>query len=305
MKILYLGDTGLVSRVLRQGLVEELGPDAISETVPAAEADLVVLGFREVDLKIARQTIKKLVVVDGSDSTDLWTDTIEALEPDVYFKTALYAGPFPQGVAAIPLPMVVPLLMAVPVDPPPAPTGDFHHALVPKNIDVLFLGGFFWCPIGLRRRGNVTLDSRWRDGLKERLEREAKASFSFLCLDTAFEFMSREKLDLIQRAKIVVCVGDRGVEPLQTYETLFCPETLLVRERIPVAGAHAPVDGVHCAMFDTKDGSDYEELVRVVRRYLQRDDERLLLARRGNALLREHHTARARARQFLKAVFDG
>jgi hypothetical protein len=85
-----------------------------------------------------------------------------------------------------------------------------------------------------------------------------------------------------------------GTDP--HYEILSCPGTMLVRERISVITPHPLIDRVHCAMFD---GRDHDEVVRVIRHHLDREDERQRVAAAGNAFLREHYTPRPRARQLL------
>lgn len=244
--------------------------------------------------RVGRSALRKLALVDGEDYTATRWDLIERFRPDVYFKLSMVPSPFEVwatekarvegSVRVVPFPLACPTA-------PMAPE--------PKTIDVAFLGGNYWRPAALRREGVVWTgpsEREYKAALDARLSREFR---SYLGSVKERPIPHGEFMSLLNRSRIAICVGGHGIEPMRTYEILACHETMLVRERIPVIAPHPLVEGVHCAMFDTKDGFDHEEVVHVVRRHLDDEDRRVRIAKAGNALLRERYTPRARARQLL------
>lgn len=259
------------------------------------EFDLVVLasprayGIADLDRLIARVgrgALNQLVHVDGEDYTAVRWDLVERFCPSVYFKLSLVEHPVDaysahKG-AASSVVRLIPFPLASPLEIPP----------VDKDIDVAFLGGGNWQP---RRVENVpAVGPPAKPALDERLAREFGSKF--VGGHRGYDAF----ISTINRAKIAVSVGGSGMEPMRTYEILSCPGTLLARERIQVITPYPLVDGVNHAAFD---GTSHDDIVRVLRQYLDDEPARVRVAAEGNALLKAHYTPRARARQLLEEAF--
>jgi hypothetical protein len=244
--------------------------------------------------RVGRAGLRKFAIVDGEDYTTVRWDFVGRYKPDVYFKLSTVPEPFevyPAEKARLEASTkVVPFPLASPIEP---------MAMVEKDVDVAFLGGNYWRPAALRREGVAWTGPSEREYKAALDARLAKEFSSYMGSVKERPIAHAEFMAILNRSKVAVCVGGYGIEPMRTYEILSCHETLLVRERIPVIAPHPLVDGVHCAMFDTKDGFDHEEIVRVIRHQLAHEDERRRVAVAGNVLLKEHYTPRARARQLL------
>lgn len=279
--------------------------DAVADQIHTF--DLVVLASPRVDNaaalqrildRVGRAALRRFVIVDGEDYTTVRWDLVERFRPDVYFKLSMVPEPFevyPDLKARLaPTTRVVPFPLASPTEP---------LSPVAKEIDVAFLGGNYWRPARLRSEGVPWAgrpESEYKAGLDARLRREF-SSYAGSVKEVPIahgEFMS-----ILNRSRAAVCVGGYGIEPMRTYEILSCWDTMLVRERIPVIAPHPLVEGTHCAMFDTKDGFDHDEVVRVIRHYLDHEDERQRVAAAGHELLVEHYTPRVRAKQLLTEAF--
>lgn len=259
------------------------------------EFDLVILAspraYNTADLtrlisRVGRAVIKKLVHVDGEDYTAIRWDLVEQFHPSVYFKLSAVEHPLEVYHAAKAkmerLVRIVPFPQASPL-PCPNP--------VTKDIDVVFFGGGNWQPY--RREGVQPTGPSQRLMLETRLRREF-ASFAGGYVGHV------EYMVALNRAKVAVCVGGAGIEPLRTYEILSCPGTLLARERIQVISPYPLLDGINHVGFD---GTNQDDIVRVVREALADEPRRTTLASEGNRLLREHYTPLARARQLLEESF--
>lgn len=258
------------------------------------EFDLVVLAspraysIRDLDRLIARvgrQSLKRLAHVDGEDYTAVRWDLVERFRPSAYFKLSLTEHPvdayaaFKAGASAVV--RLVPFPLASPLEIQP----------VEKDIDVVFLGGGNWQP---RRVENVpAVGPPAKPALDVRLAQEFS---SFVGGFRGYD----DFIATLNRAKIAVSVGGSGMEPMRTYEILSCPGTLLARERIRVITPYPFVDGVNHAAFD---GTSHDDIVRVLRQYLNDEPLRLRVAAEGNVLLKTHYTPRARAQQLLEEAF--
>jgi hypothetical protein len=259
------------------------------------EFDLVILSspraFNVRDLghlisRVGRGAIKRLVHVDGEDYTTVRWDLVEQFRPSVYFKLSMVEHPVEfyldakarvqHTVRVVSFPQATPL-------PSPAP--------VEKDLDVVFFGGGAWQPH--RQEGVQPTEPSQRPVLEALLRRE------FHRFEGGYTGHA-QYMAALNRAKMAVCVGGSGIEPLRTYEILSCPGTLLVRERIPVIAPYPLIDGVNHAAFD---GTNLDDAVRVIRRYLDDEPERARIASEGNRLLQEHYTPRARAKQLLEEAF--
>lgn len=259
------------------------------------EFDLVVLSspraFNVRDLghlisRVGRGAIKRLVHIDGEDYTTVRWDLVEQFRPSVYFKLSFVPEPVEYYLDAkarvIGSVRVVPFPQAAPL-PSPAP--------VTKDLDVVFFGGGAWQPH--RREGVQPTEPPQRPVLEARLRQEF-ASF-------AGGYVGHEEyMATLNRAKVAVCVGGSGIEPLRTYEILSNPGTLLARERIPVISPYPLLDGVNHVAFD---GTNQDDIVRVVREVLADEPRRARIAAEGNRLLKDHYTPRARAKQLLEEAF--
>ena len=255
------------------------------------EFDLVVLASpraynvaalaRLID-RVGRAALRNLVLVDGEDYTTVRWDLVDQFRPSVVFKLSTVAEPYEvyheQKARLSPTTKVVAFPLASPfvgIQP------------VEKTLDVAFLGGSNWRTV---RQEGVPASPVAKAALESRLAREF-SSFIGGTLPHA-EYMAT-----LNRAKVAICVGGSGIEPMRTYEILACPGTLLVRERISVLSPFPFIDGLNHAAFD---GASHDDVVRVVRSYLEREPARARLAAAGNDFLRAHFTPRARARQLLK-----
>ena len=214
-----------------------------------------------------------VVMVDGEDYEEIRWDLIERVQPKVYFKRELV--PEPRAIWVLEERRVrqkqkelkiLPLPFASPIPPRPS---------VPKDIDVLFLGGGTW-------PGRTEVCQALQRELGPRFVGGAGVTLSY-----------EDYLDRIARARMAVSVRGHGRDTLRYWE-IPSFDTLLVADRSPLLRPHPFEDGVHAALFDGP-----EELVRKVRRYLDDEDERQRVTNRGFLHLREHHTACARARQLL------
>jgi hypothetical protein len=286
--------------------VQSSGPwteDAVADHI--GDFDLVVLASpREKNAlaldrligRVGRGRLRRFAMVDGEDYTTIRWDIVGRFQPDVYFKLSTVPEPFevyPDKARLEASTKVVPFPLASPIEP---------MAMVDKDLDVAFLGGNYWRPASLRREGVAWTGpsaGEYKAALDTRL---AKEFSSYVGSVKERPIAHAEFMTLLNRSKVAVCVGGHGIEPMRTYEILSCHETMLVRERIPVIAPHPLVDGEHCAMFDTKDGFDHEEIVRVIRHHLAHEEDRRRIATAGNALLKEHYTPRARARQLLREM---
>jgi Glycosyl transferases group 1 len=223
-----------------------------------------------------RQSIPRLVVMDGEDYSAIRWDVIERYKPSVYFKLTM-TEPVDVARAASNKVRLVPLQLATPI---------VDLAPVVKDIDVAFFGGNNWRP---RRSDPVYGTGHYKKELERRLAKEFPNFIG--------GYMHwPQYVATLNRAKIAVSVGGSGLEPLRTFEILGCQGTMLARERIQIVGPHPLVDGVHQAAFD---GTNHDDIVRVIRHYLDHEEERQRIAAAGYALVQEHYTPRARARQLL------
>jgi Glycosyl transferases group 1 len=230
---------------------------------------------------------RRLVMTDGEDYTTVRWDVVERFRPSVYFKLSLVESPLEfyldskarvaHTVRVVPFPQAAPL-------PSPAP--------VPKDLDVVFYGGGNWQP---HRRENVQPTEP-----SQRPVLEAKLRAEFPAFAGGHNLGHDEYMATLNRAKVAVCVGGSGIEPLRTYEILSCPGTLLAREKIPVISPYPLVDGVNHVAFD---GTSMDDIVRVVRQALEDEPRRERIAAEGNRLLQEHYTPQARAKQLLEESF--
>jgi hypothetical protein len=232
---------------------------------------------------VGRGALRKLVLVDGEDYTATRWDYVERLRPSVYFKLSMVPKPFEvyhdAKARMAGQTRIVPFPLATPLGELPA---------VDKTIDVVFFGGRNWRS---KRQEGVPVGPPESEPLKARLAAEFPGFVGgFLGYD--------EYLATTNRAKIAVCVGGSGVEPMRTYEILSCPGTLLVRERIEVIAPYPLVDGVHYVGFDGPD-----DLPDVIRRCLADEPMRARVAATGNQLLRDRYTPLARGRQLLEESF--
>ena len=266
--------------------------------VLASPREQNVLALQRIIDRVGRGALRRFVIVDGEDYTSVRWDLVERFRPDVYFKLSMVPEHlvfelYPElKVRLAPHTKVVAFPLACPTKP---------LEPVSKDIDVSFLGGSHWHPASLRKEGvewRGPSATQYRAALIDRLSKEFPSFVGSVANIEYDKFMS-----LLNRSKVAVCVGGHGIEPFRTYEILSCPETLLCRERIPVIAPHPLVEGIHCAMFDTGDGFDHEEIVSKIRYYLDHDQVRIEVAQAGNALAQEHYTLKARVRQLLGEVF--
>lgn len=261
------------------------------------EFDAVVLASpraynvpRAVDLvrRVGRRAVPKLVVVDGEDYSTVRWDVVDALRPDVYFKTTFVPEPFEvyrdlkrklaPSTRVVPLPLVTTLQKDI------APAS--------KDVDFAFLGGNNW---KWNRKEGVAVEGR-----TDKADLEAVLAREFPNRKIVLGNLPYEDyLSALARSRIAISVGGCGAGSIRTYEMMAAPDTLVLRERDPSIRPHPLVGGVNCVDFSTE-----EELLAALRRYLDpaHEAERSAIAQCGNALIREHYTPRARAQDFLSEI---
>jgi hypothetical protein len=263
--------------------------DEVAERI--REFDLVVLAspraynaqaLTQLIERVGRDRLPRLVQMDGEDYTAVRWDYVERFRPHVYFKTSMVKRPYEVYLAekerTSGQTRVVSFPLASAIRAAPA---------LPKTLDVVFLGGGNWHPG--RQEGVPLTQPCQKPFLEARLAQEFPG---FIGGYLPYE----ECIATLCRARIAVCVGGHGVTALRAYEILSCPGTLLARERNDHVVPHPMVDGVHEVSFD---GGDFDDIVRVLRKYLQDEPARARIAAAGNALQLQHYTPRARARQLL------
>lgn len=256
------------------------------------EFDLVIIASPKnetIDLvehlfsNINRNAIQRLVLTDGEDYSQVRWDLVERFAPSAYFKVSTTANPWPQfleekkriehTVRLIPFAMATTI-----IEPPPLPT---------KDVDISILGGNHF--YGVRREG-VVEDRPIQKPIYEQRLRDEFPGRHLITGNLPYD----EFVDVLARSRIYVGLGGHGIEPLRTYQAMSCKDTMLVRwdcrHIAPVSLTH----NLYCATFTTID-----EMVSLVRHYLDHDEERLNIARAGNELLRAHYTPRARARHLI------
>jgi hypothetical protein len=230
---------------------------------------------------VGRGAIRRLVLLDGEDYTAVRWDLVERFRPNVYFKLSMVKDPYEVYIGEkarvvgttrlLPIPLASPLGELLPLS---------------KETDVVFFGGGSWRPV---RQEGVPAGPSPRAALEQRLRREFQ-SFKGGVLEY------NEYVSELCKAKIAVCVGGSGLEPLRTFEILSCPSTLLMRERIAVISPCPFVEGSDHVGFD---GTDPDDLIRNIKYYLDNELERQRIATVGNLYLRTHHTPRARGQYLL------
>jgi hypothetical protein len=256
----------------------ELTLDEIAASI--GSFDLVVLAsprkynraaLSQLISKVGRHSMRRLVMMDGEDYSEIRWDFVQEFSPSVYFKRELLPNPpdihssqrqrMQGSVRVVPFPFA----SVVPVFPPK-----------PKDIDVMFLGG------GTSPARQAAVDAL-RAEFGDRLYGGVNQHLSY-----------SDYLDVINRSKIAICVRGFGYDTLRFWE-IPSLETMMVSDRIPLIKPFPFEDGVHINYFDNS-----EHLVRVVQRWLGDEAGRQQIAKAGNQWLRQHHTGRARAKQLLE-----
>ncbi len=146
----------------------------------------------------------------------------------------------------------------------------------PRDRDVFWAGHRHF---GLRRL--------YLDYLEERLGRS---------FDQIYE--PEEYAEALGRARIGLDFYGLGYDTVRYYE-LAAHGCMLLAERKPIVIPNNFRDGVHAVLFD-----DLPDLEAKLRYYLEHEDEAAAIARAGHAHMRRHHTASARAKQFLARLHD-
>jgi hypothetical protein len=222
--------------------------------------------------RVGRQAIKRLVVIDGQDSTLFseghhQTYHTDKFAPSVYFKRELLADvPRQLGSAR-----VLPCPFAAYCTPLPSPE---PPASVARDIDVVLLQG-----------GNFHAG---RGPYDDAVKRASSNSVTGYVPYGAY-------LPTLARAKISIVLRGHGWDTVRFWETASCEGTLLACDRQPIVRPHPFVDGEHCVEF-----SSPTELESRLRELLNDEPRRARIAAAGYDWLHTHHTARARARYILE-----
>lgn len=218
--------------------------------------------------------LPNIVMLDGEDYTTIRWDLVERFQPRVYFKLSAVARPHEVYHAAK-------ARMANKTRVVPFPLGSPLEAVepLPKDLDVAFLGG-----------------NNWRKGDRAALAARLECEFGAVTKQLGYG----EYIETLRRARVAVCVGGHGLEPLRTFETLACPGTLLLRERIDVLTPYPFNHGETCLLWDSH---DIDSLVAIVRNILRDEPRRQIIASAGNQYSDEHFTPSARARDLMTEAF--
>lgn len=257
--------------------------------------DLVILASpRAYNTNAVRTLIAKfgrdnfrLAMLDGEDYTTVRWDLVQEFRPQTYFKTSLVPNPleiYPAQKAIMQHQVrVLPCPLATTLSEPPEK--------IDKITDVCFLGGGNWR--GPRREGQ-TED---RKPLKPELEKillDSLPNSKLVLGNVPYE----QYLSVVASSKIAVCVSGHGLEPVRTYESMGCRDTLVVREALPQITPWPLVDGQTCATF-----TSWEQIPEICKLWLQDDEMRSKAARRGFELIWQKYTPRTRAKYILTEAF--
>jgi Glycosyl transferases group 1 len=241
----------VVSRLREFDLVILASPRAYNEV---ALADLIET--------VGRPNLPPLVMMDGEDYSQIRTDLVQKFQPKVYFKRELLPGSG-AGCQLEPFPFASPVFEPI--------------VEVPKDIDVLFLGGNTW------------------PGRGEAIEALQKAFGDKFVGGFRGHVSHREYLNLFARARVAISVRGFGHDTLKFWEIPSVPGTLLVADVLPIIKPNPFTHGVNALYFDSS-----KELVECVRCALEDETWRARVATAGNEHLQKFHTARARAASLLR-----
>ena len=219
-----------------------------------------VRDLREFRGQLGEGVLPPVVLMDGEDYQAVRWDLVDDLKPKLYLKRELVERPGDSRVRVEPFPLASPVPPRDPVD---------------KEIDVLFLGGQTW-------PGREEACRALRGALGDRFVGGVGTVRSY-----------GEYLDAVARARVVVSMRGYGYDTLRYWEVPSF-DTLMVTDPSPLIRPHPFVDGQHVLQF-----GDPGHLIHVVVQALQDESRQRQIALAGNAHLREHHTARARAAQLL------
>lgn len=269
------GDDEVFSRIKEFDLVVLASPRAYN----TQRASLLIS-------RVGRASLPRFVMMDGEDYTSVRWDLILKFRPAVYFKTSLVPNP---------------------IDPYPAQRATMQHLVrvvacplassfndpvaAEKTIDVCFLGGSNW--FGVRREGVAENRAPVKPQLEERLRQELPGARLVLGQVPYTEYQTT-----LAASKVAICVSGHGLEGMRTYEAMSCPDTFVIREALPQVTPWPLLDGDTCSTF-----TSHEQIPTLCKKWLDSEGERLAVARRGNALVQNHYTTRARARYILAEAF--
>ena len=116
---------------------------------------------------------------------------------------------------------------------------------------------------------------------------------SALGLSLTEQYTQEEYLTALRESRISLCLFGLGFDTVRYWESA-AQGAMLMANRPPIHIPHNFLDGESAVFFD-----DLPDLLDKLGYYLSRPEETLAIAQAGHALLREHHTTRARAQQFL------
>jgi hypothetical protein len=265
-----VGTTGPFDWMPAQG-GREWSRDEVIAALQRREFDLVILAsprkynvtaLADFIATLGRDKLPPIAMVDGEDYTHIRYDLTDQFRPAVYLKRELLATEPRTALRIEPFPLASPI-------PPREP--------VPKDIDILFLGGASW---------------PGRQAVYDVLQKEFGNRFVG---GGGRGYM--DYLHAIARAKVAISVRGHGYDTLRYWEIPSMPGTLLLSDKLPIVRCYPFEHGVTALFFDGT-----HALLEAVRCALEDESWRQQMAQAGNAWLREHHTGRARARQLLQSV---
>lgn len=244
------------------------------------EFDLVILAsprisnmaaLRKLINKVGRKRIKQLVFIDGEDGDYIRHDIVEEFSPSVYFKREMLSAKLSAKCRVMPCPFASPAII---------------YPNVKKDIDIMNLsGGNYFAGVG--KNSILGVNS------KEELDNILQNEFKNACVG----YLKKGYFDAINRSKMAVCLGGWGWDTLRLWE-IPSFETLLLVNKSPLLMPYPFINGEHCIEFET-----INELLTIIHKYLDNEDERVKIAKAGNEHLRKYHTAKARARYLVEESF--
>ena len=254
----------------RDRVVDGLLGNEFGLCIVASPRRFAVEAFHELSGLVGRNRMPTTVLIDGEDYADIRWDIADPIRPHIYFKRELITRAHGRTDMRI-----EPCPFASPIGPVHAMALEERPAGVPvvKDIDVMFLGGATW-------PGRAQVNDALRASFGDRVLLGGGRSYP-------------EYLDAIARSKIAISVRGHGYDTLRFWE-ISSFSTLLVCDETPLIMPEPFIDGKHCRRFNSP-----QRLIEVVKEALDAD-WRQTAAFNGNAHLRAHHTARARARYVLR-----
>ena len=234
--------------------------------VLASPRTYAIKALREIKSKLGSNFKKALALNDGEDSIVLRKDLIEEFKPDFVFKRELN-----ENIIGInPLPFASVAL-------------DFVKDQDEKPLDVFCSFGNTW-PIRKRIRDLLHADERLA---KYNTIIRCDSDDNLIGYEQYLKFMAISKINIVARG--------HGMITVRQFESSSY-SGLVLSDKIPVVIPNNWIDKEEIVYY--KD--DLSDLVEKIIYFLNHDDERRTMGRKGAEKTKRFHTARARASYFLR-----